>query len=100
MHYILGALALLIISIVQLRSDAFSRTTAYLGIMANLLAFGLYVPNIGVYISILSVFPFLTIWLILSARTFLQLGRSDYKAQSQRQVSASDFHYQQDPKRA
>ncbi|GAG84044.1 unnamed protein product [marine sediment metagenome] len=65
MHYVLGALALLMISYVMLRSDVFSKTTAYLGILANVLAFGLYVPNIGIYLSILSVFPFLTVWLLL-----------------------------------
>ena len=73
-HYFLGAVALLLVSIVMLRSDIFSRTTAYVGIIANVLVFGLYVPTIGVYLSIFSVFPFLTLWLILIGRRFLQLG--------------------------
>ena len=73
-HYFLGAVALLLVSIVMLRSDIFSRTTAYMGIIANVLVFGLYVPTIGVYISIISVFPFLTLWLILIGLKFLQLG--------------------------
>jgi hypothetical protein len=96
-HYVLGAIALLIISVVQLRSDIFSKTTATMGIIANLLAFGLYVPNIGVYISILSVFPFLTIWLILCARTFFQLGRRNRKTHPQEQLPAQEYTYQQDP---
>jgi hypothetical protein len=94
-HYVLGAIALLIISVVQLRSDVFSKTTAYVGIVANVLAFGLYMPKIGVYISILSVFPFLTIWLILSARTFFQLGRRNREAQPHGKKSSRQYTYQQ-----
>ena len=78
-HYVLGALALLIISVVMLRSTVFNKTTAAVGIIANVLAFGLYISTIGIYLSILSVFPFLTLWLLLSARTFFQLGRLDRK---------------------
>ena len=73
-HYVLGSVALLLVSTVMLRSDIFSKATAYVGIVANVLAFGLYVPTIGVYLSIFSVFPFMTLWLILIARRFLQLG--------------------------
>lgn len=73
-HYVLGAVALLMISVVMFKSDIFSKVTAYMGILANVLAFGLYVPKIGIYLSIFSVFPFLTVWLILVARRFIQLG--------------------------
>jgi hypothetical protein len=73
--YVLGAAALLIISVVMLRSDLFSKATAYLGIVANVLAFGLYVPSIGIFISIFSV-VFLWIWNILLARRLFQLGRN------------------------
>jgi hypothetical protein len=73
-HYVLGGVALLLVSIVMLRSSIFSKATAYVGVFANLLVFGLYVPTIGVYLSIFSVFPFLTLWLILTGRRFLQLG--------------------------
>jgi hypothetical protein len=73
-HYFLGSLALLLISIVMLRGEVFSKLTAYVGIVANLLVFGLYVPTIGIYLSILSVFPFLALWLMLVGRRFIQLG--------------------------
>jgi len=96
-HYVLGALALLIISFIMLRSDVFSKTTAYLGILANVLAFGLYVPNIGIYLSILSVFPFLTVWMLLCARTFFQLGRRHSKAQPQQESPSHPYTYQGDP---
>ena len=96
-HYVLGALALLIISVVMMRSTVFSKLTATLGILANVLAFGLYVPNIGVYISILSVFPFLTLWLLLCARTFFQLGQTNRETQHQDQLAPPETTYQQDP---
>jgi hypothetical protein len=73
-HYFLGSLSYLLVSIVMLRSEVFSKLTAYLGIFANVLVFGLYLPTIGIYLSILSVFPFLALWVILIGRRFLQLG--------------------------
>jgi hypothetical protein len=72
--YVFGSAALVIISIVMLRSDLFSKTTAWLGIVANVLAFGLFVPVAGVFISIFSV-VILWVWDILIARRLLQLGR-------------------------
>jgi hypothetical protein len=79
LHYFLGSAALLIISVVMLRSRVFSKATAYTGILANVLVFGLYVPKIGILLSILSVFPFLTIWYILIARRLFQLGKAEGK---------------------
>lgn len=71
--YILGSIAPVIISLVMLRSKLFSKATAYLGIAANVIALGLYVPKIGAYISVFSV-VFLWVWYILLARGFFQLG--------------------------
>jgi hypothetical protein len=72
-NYILGAVALLIISLVMLRSTIFSNVTAYTGILANVIAFGLYVPTIGILLSLISV-VLLEIWYILIARRLFQLG--------------------------
>jgi hypothetical protein len=73
--YIIGALAALLISIVMLRSAAFSKATAIMGILANAIALGLYVPVVGVYISIFSV-VFLWVWYLLSARALLRLAKA------------------------
>jgi hypothetical protein len=73
--YILGSIATIMISAVMLRSKLFSKATAYLGILANVIALGLYVPMIGVYISVFSV-VFLWAWYILIARGLFQLGRA------------------------
>jgi hypothetical protein len=99
-HYVLGGLALLVISIVMLRSAVFSKATAAMGIFANVLTFGLYVPGIGIYLSILSVFPFFTIWLILCARTFLQLGYHHRQVQPQEQPPSHQYPYPGDPEGA
>ncbi len=84
LHYIFGAIALLTVSFVMLRSNVFSKATAYVGIITNVLAFGLYMPTIGTVLSIISVFPFLVIWYILIARRLLQLGRGVSKDEANR----------------
>jgi hypothetical protein len=72
-HYVLGSASLLISSFLMLRSDTFSKATAYVGIVTNVVVFGLYVPQVGAYISLLSVVGYL-IWYILIARRLFQLG--------------------------
>lgn len=73
--YNLANINLLIISAVMLRSRIFSKTTAYMGILAGVIGFGLYVPTIGIFLSVLSVL-FFAIWNILIARRLFQLGRN------------------------
>jgi hypothetical protein len=74
LSYILGALVGTTIGVVMLRSELFSKTTARMAILANVISLGLYVPVVGLYISIFSVL-FLEIFYILVARSFLQMGR-------------------------
>jgi hypothetical protein len=75
-YYLLGAVVGIIISGVMLRGGIFSKTTATMGILANAISLGLYVPMVGIYISIFSVL-FLEIFYILVARRFFQLGRRE-----------------------
>jgi hypothetical protein len=82
--YILGAAALIILSVVMLKSKLFSKATAYLGLAANIIAFGLYIPMVGLYISIFSV-VFLWIWDLLVGLRLLRLSHPN----STRQVSGS-----------
>jgi hypothetical protein len=72
-HYVLGSASLLISSFLMLRSNTFSKGTAYVGIVTNVVVFGLYVPQIGVYLSLLSVVGYL-IWYVLIARRLIRLG--------------------------
>ena len=71
--YIVGSLGAVIISAVMLRSRHLGKSTAYMGILANVLALGLYVPRIGVYVSVFSVL-FLWIWYILMARGLFRIA--------------------------
>ncbi len=72
--YVVGTISMLIISCVMLRSAVFSKFTAYVGIVAGIVGFGLYVPRIGVYISILSVVA-MQIWYAMIALTLFRLTR-------------------------
>ena len=74
LSYILGAVVGTTIGVVMLRSELFSKTTARMAILANVISLGLYVPVVGLYISIFSVL-FLEIFYILVARRFFQMGR-------------------------
>jgi hypothetical protein len=73
--YIAGSVATILISSVMLHSDAFGKAAGILGIIANVVAFGLYVPVIGVYISVFSVL-FLWGWYLLMARALLRLAKT------------------------
>ncbi|MFC1972481.1 hypothetical protein ACFLVE_03645, partial [Chloroflexota bacterium] len=74
-YYVLTAVALLIISAVMLRSNIFSKITAYVGILMGVL---MLVPStagtIGLYFALISLVP-TAIWLILITRRLFQLGQ-------------------------
>jgi hypothetical protein len=72
-HYILGSASLLISSFLMLRGETFGKATAYVGIVTNIVVFGLYVPEVGVFLSLLSVVGY-AIWYILIARRLIRLG--------------------------
>jgi hypothetical protein len=72
--YVVGTIAMLIISSVMLRSAVFTKFTAYVGIVAGIVSFGLYVPRIGVYLSILSVVA-MQVWYVMIALTLFWLSR-------------------------
>lgn len=75
-YYVLNTIVLFIFSAVMLRSNIFSKTTAYLGILAGVL---MIVPSsagtMGLYFSLASLVPW-AIWLVLVARGLFRLGRS------------------------
>ena len=75
LHYVLGSLSLLISSFLMLRSGIYNRATACVGIVTNLVVFGLYVPVVGVFLSLLSVVGYL-VWYVMIARRLFQLGWS------------------------
>jgi hypothetical protein len=72
--YNLANIVLIIVPLVILQSQIFTRATAYVGIVAGVIGFGLYVPTVGIYISIFSIL-FYAVWHFLIARRLFQLGR-------------------------
>jgi hypothetical protein len=77
--YVLGSLNGLILSGVMLRSSTFSRPTAYLRILSSVFDFGIFVPTVGLYISIFSVL-FLATWHILVGLRLWRLGQRESTA--------------------
>lgn len=69
--YALLAIAPLIISAVMLWSNIFGKVTAYVGIGANVLALGLFMPVIGVYISLISVVALLVWYVLVAIKLFM-----------------------------
>ncbi len=53
-HYILGSLSLIILSFLMFRIPHYGPALAWLGIITNVMALGLYIPKIGVYLSAFS----------------------------------------------
>jgi hypothetical protein len=73
-HYTLGSLSLLISAVLMFRGEVYSRATAWVGIVTNVVVFGLYVPGVGAYISLLSVVGYLIWWIQIGTR-LLRLAR-------------------------
>jgi len=71
--YLLGSITGLIIGFVMLRSGIFGRAIPYLRIASSVLDFGIFVPTVGLFISLFSV-VFLLLFNILIGRRLLQLG--------------------------
>src|SRR5215208_2630649 len=71
--YVLASVAGIMIGAVMLRSDIFSRVAAYALILGDVIGLGLYVPKIGIYLSVISV-PVLWVWYVLIARRLIRLG--------------------------
>ncbi len=72
--YILGSIGGLVLSIVILRSAVFSKATGYLRLASSVLDFGIFVPTVGLFIALLSVFCLLGFNILVALR-LLQLGR-------------------------
>jgi hypothetical protein len=72
-HYILGSLSLLISSVLMLRSTMYGKALAWVGVVTNVVVFGLYVPVVGTYISMFSVLGYV-IWCVMLGLRLYRLG--------------------------
>ena len=79
MNTLLGAISLLISSLLMLRSSVYSRTIAYVGIFTNAVVCGFFIPVVGTILLFLSL-PGYMIWYFLLARRFFQMARSHYNS--------------------
>ena len=74
MNSLLGSISLLISSLLMLRSNIYSTSTAYVGIITNVAACGFFIPVLGTFLLFLSL-PGYMIWYFLLAKRFFQMGR-------------------------
>ena len=74
LSYFLGTLSLLIFAFLMLEGKIFSKTAAWVGIVTNVVAFGMFLPVIGLPLAFLSLAGLIT-WNIQLARRFFQLAR-------------------------
>ena len=69
---VVGSIAMVLIGWVMLRSQIFSQAAGYVGIVAGVVGLGMYVPKVGVYISILSVVG-MQVWYVMIAVSLFRL---------------------------
>lgn len=70
--YVVGSIEMLIVGWVMIRSGIFSKATGYVGIVASLIGFGIYVPKVGVFISLVSVVG-MQVWYVMIALSLFRL---------------------------
>ncbi len=63
----------LISSFLMFRSFVFTKTTAYIGIFISILALGIFIPEIGPFLSLLATIGAI-MWYVLMGRAFYRLG--------------------------
>lgn len=71
---VVGSIGMMLIGWVMLRSQIFSKSAGYVGIVAGLLGIGMYVPKVGIFISLLSVVG-MQIWYVMIALKLLRLSK-------------------------
>ena len=69
---VIGSVGMMLIGWVMLRSRIFSKAAGYVGIMAGAVGLGMYVPKVGVFISLISVVG-MQVWYVMIALTLLRL---------------------------
>jgi len=75
LSYILGTLSLLIFAFLMRDGKVFSKRAAWVGVATNVVAFGLFLPAIGLWLSFASLAG-MVIWNIQIARTLFRLART------------------------
>jgi hypothetical protein len=71
---VVGSLGMVLIGWVMTRSRIFPKAAGYVGIVSGVVGLGMYVPKVGIFISILSVVG-MQVWYVMIALTLLRLSR-------------------------
>ena len=71
---VVGSIGMLLIGSVMLRSQIFSRSTGYVGILSAVVGLGMYVPKVGIFISLVSVVG-MQIWYVMIALALFRVCR-------------------------
>ncbi len=74
MNTLLGAFSLLISSLLMLRGNFFTKSTAYVGIVTNAAVCFFFIPMVGKLLLFISLLGYM-IWYFQLARKFFQMGR-------------------------
>lgn len=77
--YVLWSVGGIMISAVMRRSGAFGRAAGWIGIVGNAAALGLFLPTVGIFLSLVSLVVQL-LWYVLVARGLFRLARRAEKA--------------------
>ena len=72
---VVGSIGMLLIGWVMVKSHIFKKSTGIVGIVSGVVGFGMYVPKVGIFISILSVVG-MQIWYVMIALKLLRLSNS------------------------
>lgn len=70
-HLLFGDVSFLLFAILMLGNSSFSRPAAVLGIITNVVAFGMFIPVIGPFIGLFFLLGFMP-WLILISLTLFR----------------------------
>ena len=73
LNNLLGGFSLLVSSLMMLRSEVYSKTTAYVGIVTNAMVCAFFIPVLGMIFLFLTI-PGYILWYFLLAKTFFKLG--------------------------
>jgi hypothetical protein len=75
LNTLLGGFSLLVSSLLMLRGNVFSKSTAIVGIITNAAVCLFFIPSIGTYLLLLSL-PGYMVWFVQLTRRFLKMARS------------------------
>jgi hypothetical protein len=75
LSYIFSFIGVLLVSVLMLKGNVFSKQAGYIGITTSVVGFGYYIPNIGLLLSMVSVITG-AVWDIVIAKRLLKMDKA------------------------